>query len=275
MEVKELLNRENIYYLEKGSDFLIKCLNPDHDDRHPSMRIDVVTGVFNCFSCGFKGNLFKLYNEEPNFLQQLKNNLGKKIDKVRASSIGLEIPKQAMPYTGTWRGISTETYEKVGAFTYHTPDFIGRLWFPIKDFSGRIVVFQGRHMDFGTPKYINYPRKVEIPMFMLGKTEFSSVILVEGIYDLLNLYDKGIKNAVCIFGVNNFNQNRLAVLKLMGVDRIFTFFDPDDAGAAATKKITKIIEDGGVIQKTISYGTKDPGELTSEEVAKLKKALYG
>ena len=274
MEVKDLLEKEDIYFIEKGNDYVVRCLNPDHDDRHPSMRIDKVTGVFNCFSCPFKGNLFKLFGEEPDFLQQMRNNIAKKVQEVRASSIGLEVPSGAMPYTGNWRNISKETYEKVGAFTYHVEDFAGRLWFPIKDFTGRIVLFQGRHMDFGSPKYLNYPKKTAMPMFMLGETIQSSVILVEGIFDLLNLYDKGLTNAVCIFGVNNMNADRIALLKFIGVTKVFTFFDPDKAGQEATKKIGTMLEAAALLHKEIAIGDKDPGELTVQQVELLRKKLY-
>ena len=58
MNVEDLLIKQNVSYIPKGADFEVSCLNPEHPDRNPSMRIDRITGVFNCFSCEFKGNLF-------------------------------------------------------------------------------------------------------------------------------------------------------------------------------------------------------------------------
>ena len=40
MDVIELLNKQHIVYTVSGQDFQIKCLNPDHDDRNPSLRVD-------------------------------------------------------------------------------------------------------------------------------------------------------------------------------------------------------------------------------------------
>ena len=64
MTVEELLQRRDIYYIPKGGDFLVSCLNPEHADRNPSMRIDQLTGIFGCFSCNHKGNLFAHFGEK-------------------------------------------------------------------------------------------------------------------------------------------------------------------------------------------------------------------
>ena len=60
MTVEELLVEEKIQFKVSPADFVVKCLNPEHDDTNPSMRIDKITGVYNCFSCGFKGNIFNI-----------------------------------------------------------------------------------------------------------------------------------------------------------------------------------------------------------------------
>jgi hypothetical protein len=67
--VEELLTSRGIYFMPKGADLLVSCLSPDHEDRNPSMRIDRITGIFQCFSCGFKGNIFTHFGEKANQLQ--------------------------------------------------------------------------------------------------------------------------------------------------------------------------------------------------------------
>ena len=69
MTVEELLAEEKIPFKVSPADFIVKCLNPEHDDTNPSMRIDKVSGIFNCFACGFKGNIFQLYGEKANYMQ--------------------------------------------------------------------------------------------------------------------------------------------------------------------------------------------------------------
>ena len=68
MTVEDLLKEQKIPYKQSPRDFIVKCLNPEHDDNNPSMRIDRVTGIYNCFSCGFKGNLFKHFDAPSNAL---------------------------------------------------------------------------------------------------------------------------------------------------------------------------------------------------------------
>ena len=51
------------------------------------------------------------------------------------------------------------------------------------------------------------------------------VILVEGIFDALNLWDKGLKNTVCCFGTQQESWVKLSLLKLQGVQGIDFMFD--------------------------------------------------
>ena len=51
MNVQELLEQKSVPFIPKGKDFVVRCLNPEHEDRNPSMRIDQIDGRFNCFAC--------------------------------------------------------------------------------------------------------------------------------------------------------------------------------------------------------------------------------
>ena len=70
MNVEELIQKKKLVYRQQGADFVVHCLNPEHDDSNPSMRIDRITGIFHCFSCGFKGNVFKYFDDPVSFLEQ-------------------------------------------------------------------------------------------------------------------------------------------------------------------------------------------------------------
>ena len=79
MTVQELLDKKKIYYQISGNDFKVCCLNPEHDDSNPSMRIDKVLGVFNCLSCGFKGNIFYHFGERVDKLDTAREKLKRKL----------------------------------------------------------------------------------------------------------------------------------------------------------------------------------------------------
>ena len=274
MNVEELLTSKDVYFMPKGKDLIVSCLNEEHADKNPSMRIDQITGVFNCFSCGFKGNVFNFYGEETSSLQLKRENLKRKILEKTASSVGLQMPPGYMPYIGNWRDIKPETYRKFSTFQHHEKDHIGRVVFPIRDISGKIVAFNGRHMSGGVPKYMITPSKAKMPLFPIVTPIQSSVILVEGIYDMINLHDKGLTNAVCCFGTNNINVEKLQMLSMQGVTRIDVFFDGDEAGQKASEKVKELCEKVDLISRNVHLKGTDPGALTIPQIEKLKRKLY-
>ena len=134
-QVIELLDEKGIYYKLSGQDVLIRCLNPNHDDSNPSMRIDKVLGVFNCFSCGYKGSLFKHYNVDYSETAIRREKLSRMISSLRSAGIGLEVPKDATRYVGTYRNLKQETYDSFGAFRHSDSHFLGRINFAITNAS--------------------------------------------------------------------------------------------------------------------------------------------
>ena len=275
MNVETLLTDKNIYFLPKGGDFLVRCLNPEHEDKNPSMRIDQITGIFNCFSCGFKGNLFNYFGERANQLQQRRELFKKKLIQKRSESVGLSFPQNRLPFVGNWRNIRPETYRKFEAFQHPDPDFLGRIVFPIKDISGKIVAFQGRHTAEGTPKYKFTPPGAKLPFFPVVEFIKGSVILVEGIFDMINLHDKGLTNAVCCFGTNNYNETKLSMLRVQGAEYVEVFFDGDEPGQQAAEKLVSECEKVGLVARNVYLKETDPGALSQTSVDKLRKKLYG
>jgi DNA primase len=277
MDVETLLIKKDIQYIPKGKDFVVRCLNPEHEDRNPSMKIDQITGIYQCFSCGYKGNILNNFGERANQLQLRRDLFKKKLTEKRAESVGLSFPQNCLPFIGTWRGIKPETFKKFEAFTHHhSADFKERINFPIRDISGKIVGFQGRHRSAGLPKYKFSPTGVKVPFFPIVEAIQSTVILVEGLFDMLNLHDKGLTNTVCCFGTNNFSERKLSMLSVQGVEHVFIFFDNDTAGQKAATELKPLCENAGLTSKNIVLkGIKDPGELPKEKVEELKRNLYG
>jgi DNA primase len=272
--VEELLTSRNVYFIPKGADCLVTCLNPEHPDRNPSMRIDRITGIFGCFTCGYKGNIFTHFGEKANHLQVRRELFKKTIREKRSESIGLSFPRNLMPYAGNWRSIKPETYKRFEAFQHHDPDYIGRVVFPVRDISGRIVAFNGRHTTGGTPKYMISPAGAKMPLFPIVEPIQGSVILVEGIFDMVNLHDKGLTNAVCCFGTKNINEDKLRMLSIQGVESVDIFFDGDDAGQAAAVIVKEMVERVGLTSRNICLKDTDPGALPLQSVQTLKSKIY-
>ena len=278
MKVIDLIQERKLDFKVSGRDYLVKCLNPDHDDKNPSMRIDNITGIFNCFSCGFKGNIFKLFGAPSNYLDIKRQKLTDAIEEKRSSSVGLNYPKGYTPYVGNWRNIKPATYKHFDAFLHHETQFVGRVVFPIRDITGKVVAFNGRHMTLSEKlKYMIYPPQATLPLYPASvKPIKGRVILVEGIYDMVNLFDKGLSNAICCFGTNNVDMDKLAILKMQDIMGVDIVFDGDEAGQKAADNIRVLAERIGLLTRNVNLGQNiDPGSLVQQQVTNLGERLYG
>ena len=79
MKVDKLLEQLKIEHISKGADFLVHCFNLEHADSRPSMRVDRISGMYNCFSCGHRGNLLRDYGYSPSIIDGLSLKLKQKI----------------------------------------------------------------------------------------------------------------------------------------------------------------------------------------------------
>lgn len=271
MTVEELLKKEKIDFIPSGRDFLVKCFNPEHEDTNPSMRVDKVLGIFHCLSCGYKGNLFKYFDESVDKSDSLREELRRKIQNIRIESVGLQMPKLAMPIEVKYR-VSLETLLEFEAFTCSEKEYENRVIFPIRDVTEKIVAFIGRNvLGSQLPKYMIYPKGAKLPLFPLHKMtpHNGRVILVEGIFDLLKLWDNGFKNVVCSFGTNAMTKYKLELLQLRGVTGLDILFDNDKAGKEAASSVADLAKNTFNV-RTLSVPS-DPGDLTTQQLNELRE----
>lgn len=276
MKVAQILVDKGISYTTSGNDYLIKCLSPKHEDNNPSMRIDKELGIFQCMSCGYKGNIFIRFGIQVNKLETSKERIKRKIEELRWDRIGCQFPKDMIPYVGSWRGISSKTYTKFEAFKSAEKEFINRLVFPIRDITGRIVCFMGRD-DTGTlnKRYLIHPGGRPLPLFPSVEPIKDRICIVEGIFDMLNLHDKGMTNAITTFGVN-VKSSLFSTLKLQGISGVDILYDNDDAGKKGAEKAEELLKEEGLSTRIVEIpeGRNDPAELTTKQVLNLRKFLY-
>jgi DNA primase len=274
--VLDLLQKNQLSYTVSGRDYLIKCLNPEHEDSNPSFRVDKVSGVAHCFACGFKTNVFKFFGVFTNPVPIKIAALKEKLNDLKTANLGLELPNGHTPWTKQFRGISPATLKHFGAFYTNAVEKLqDRIVFPIQDIRQKTVVFVARHtLSQGNPRYVNYPTGVKIPVFPAHlPSGYSSMVIVEGIFDMLNLYDKGLENVVCAFGTNtlqNETKQKLLPFKAQGITHVYLLFDGDEAGRKAAQTLKPVIEQEGFIVEIINLpDDTDPGELDEEDVRGL------
>lgn len=276
--VLELLQKQGLEYKSSGRDYLVKCLNPEHPDANPSMRIDRVSGTFNCFACAFKGNIFKFFGVFTNPIPIRIAKLKEKLKELKILANGAPMPDGATPYTRPFRGISAKTLKHFGAFYTHKVSALeDRIVFPISDITGKTKVYVARHtLSDGNPKYINYPANTDMPVFpaMVPKDNHS-VVMVEGIFDMLNLYDKGLTHVTCTFGTKTVLRDlraKMLPFKAQGVTHAFILFDGDTAGKSGAEALKPLLEELEFIVEIITPPEGvDPGSMGQEDIDSINE----
>lgn len=285
MTPEEILKSKGIKFRYSGADLLVTCLSPEHEDNNPSMRIDKFTGKFNCLSCGFGGSIYKFFGIHKNLLDIRIMGIKEKIRRINKPK--LFMPLGAEMFSEEYRGIKAETFKHFKAFTLPgDKEFEGRVVFPLTDINDDIVCFQGRYLySKVSPKYLTKPTEATLPLFPASPTILDgSIIVVEGLFDMLNLYDKGLPNTVCTFGVsltstsdkgNSKVKSRFAQYKMQGVTKIYIMFDGDKAGNDGAKKLFAALKDSFIVEVLELPEDTDPGSLSIEDITALKEYIYG
>jgi DNA primase len=195
----------------------------------------------------------------------------------------VEFPTNTAPFRRKHREIEGSTYETFEAFTSvsQQDNFMDRVFFPIKNIQNRVVAFIGRCSrgdNSRKSKYYIYPSKAPLPLYpSIFPERPNSIILVEGIFDMLNLHDKGVSNAACIFGVDtmaNTLSEHLMPIKAQNISKVYLLLDGDIAGRTAAKKLKPLIEAEGFYCEIVELPDgADPGDMDQEAVSTLKEYI--
>lgn len=286
MTVSELLISKNIVSNTSGESLLIKCLNPEHEDNNPSMRINSTTGDSHCFACGYSVNIYRHFGIQLNKVNTKVFKLLAKLDKRRNPSI--ELPEGNTPITARYRDISIETLKHFEAF-HNMLYFKDKICIPIRGFDGNIKCFITRDMYSDESRYMVYPKGAR-PVIFPVKPLISqkTLVVVEGIFDVLKAYDCGMKNVICTFGtsaalVPSTLEAIASTANLLGCTRLVLALDNDKAGANATEKLIEFLEsrvpsievfNWEKLTTLLGKEVKDFGELSKEDFFSVQAVLY-
>lgn len=268
------------------------------EDRHPSFSVNSIDGVFNCFSCGFKGNFWMLVDEITGWGRD------KSMDWVRERG-GIERSKKIMrdrhidsiTTVDTSKQINeaslalfVEVPEKVSWTRDIAPescDHYGVLWdeeherwiVPIRDpKTGKLWGWQEKNARY----FKNLPYNVKKNNTLFGYQQIEegerTVIVVESPLDVPHLHTCHFENGVATFGTEITNE-QLALL-FDRFDVIIWAFDNDRPGVKMTKVLLNAYLHESVIQRVFAYDVpwdgpkseeqdgyvKDPGDMTAEQI---------
>ena len=83
---------------------------------------------------------------------------------------------------------------------------------------------------------------------------------------MLNMWQLGYTNTLCIFGASNFSKKKLEMIDRLGVTRVDIMMDPDGAGQMAATKIASALDTKNIFSRIIKLPNGiDPGELTQRQ----------
>lgn len=284
-ELVELLNKRGINYKKTNNpnEILISCTSGEHEDKNASLSFNLEKEVFNCWSCGFSGGINKflvsigestvldLSSRQPYKIKKLKDKIQSKVEVDN-----IKLPDDRRFIEEEFKAISVRVLKEFNAFTTDELGLTGYVCIPVYQF-GKLKFIEGRLQKNLTnqPKYYRRPQKVSVNdcLFPIDKVKnINYVILVEGIFDMLNMWQLGYKNTLCVFGAGNFSKKKLDLLDKIGVNKVDILFDPDAAGARGAEKVANMLDSRNIYSRIIKLPDGvDPGDLHKNLAERLLK----
>lgn len=161
--------------------------------------------------------------------------------------------------------------------------FRGRITFPILDPRGNIIGFSGRLLDpnakeakyINTPETVLYHKRESLYGIYQAKElikKEENVILVEGEFDMIALYQHDIGYAVAVKGTA-VTREQLTLLRRL-TPKVTLCLDADEAGIEAMKRVTHDAEELEFEIYVLDLnGAKDPAEALTKHALAFKKQL--
>ncbi len=150
--------------------------------------------------------------------------------------------------------------------------FRSRLMFPIEDVNGNVIAFGGRIIGEGEPKYLNSP---ESPIYVKGRNLYGlaraknairrddTLIIVEGYFDLLALWNHGIQNVAATQGTALTREHVDLIKRYTG--SVALTFDADAGGKSALERSMSLFLERGLRARAVVLSDgKDPDEFISK-----------
>ncbi len=224
-----------------------------------TFHVNTAEQVFHCFSCGAGGSVLDLVaavegcelREAAQKLSAWGTELGtavgaqkatvtKKTRSVPPLKFRLRGVDVRHPYLAA-RGISEATAREFGIGFYAGPGLMSqRLVIPMDDEAGQLVGYCGRSLDGSEPRYRFPPgfakSQVLFNLHRATATGQSTVIVVEGFFDCLKVYQAGFRSVVALMGSALYEHQCWLLRQRFG--QLVLMLDGDAAGRRASAAIS-------------------------------------
>ena len=257
MQFKEALTTyleaNEIKFSDKETKLLCQCLSPTHEDNNMSafIKIDEGDEYFHCSSCKLSMNSVQLHNLislgfDPNisWKAQIDRILKQAEPKLEKESAQIFLPiKEAMFYK-PYRGISAETFEKIGAYHTFKEAYYGkRIIIPIYNYKNELRSFEAISTNAKIQPKVLRPKSIDTTNLfgfehLLG--ESNTIFITEGLFSALSFWELGYQS-IFNFGLGNI-KDKIKTLHLKGIKNIILTGDADSAGKQFNKECYHLLK---------------------------------
>lgn len=164
------------------------------------------------------------------------------------------------------RGIDVSTVDKWG-IGYDR--LRARITFPIRRPDGKLIGLIGRTVKKENPKYLFYwtfRKNAALfgAQFLKPADAEKDLVLVEGPFDAMAVYQAGYRSVACFGAKLSFNQSR--IIRRYARNRVIVFFDGDKAGRQGISMARQNLESYVEVLIAKAPKGKDPGDLSTEQI---------
>lgn len=259
-----------------------------------TFHVDTMEQVFHCFSCRAGGSVLDLVMAiESCGLRQAaeklsswqgapvvgsgplprngKSTVTKKIESIAPLGFHLRGIDSRHPYLRI-RGIREATAIEFGVGFYSGPGLMQhRLVIPIQDEGGRLVGYCGRSLDGSEPRYkfpLKFPKsRLLFNLHRAAATRQSEVIVVEGFFDCLHVYQAGFPSVVALMGSSLYERQYQLLVERFRHIRLM--LDGDSAGRRATAAIAPALSAHCPTDCIELAASAQPDQLTDDSLRQI------
>ena len=284
VDVLATLERLGIDGKESGNEWIARC--PQHlartgrEDAHPSWSINLDTGLFLCFSCGYRGSLYTLVMDlegvsdlETAKTFVVKGNLQSSIARIPGAYHSVPathgLPESRLGsfdapplWARRSRRVSLDSCAHYGVlWDSYTESWI----LPIREADGSLLGWQEKSQV--DRAFRNFPTGVKKSTTLFGYHVFAGgqMVVVESPLDAVRLHSEGITGAVATYGAI---VSKAQIRMMSAADEVVMALDADAAGRKASREL--LTNTRGVLKAvkffTYTCDVKDPGDMSHDQI---------
>jgi len=292
IDIERLLTDLHIEYKNAGpNNVKIVCLNPNHDDKAPSMLVHKEIGMINCFGCHESGSIFKLleycgisginaykyllnYTSSNQTEEALKKNLEDFVSRRGKSKERENVLKYENIELPMHRTIDYDFYLKKRNVTKEDilewkmaivtdGKYMGWILIPIYQ-NGILRNYFLRSTLGGGKIFGKYPRHDLLPGIDFATDYSKPIYVVEGIFDAIAIRHANYQAVASLS--NKLLPAQLEILKKY--KRVIIVPDNDKMGYELVRSSASLIYSTELYVCPLPSNKKDAAECTLEEIVK-------